>query len=252
MRLFGFFLLLFFAAPAQADQAAARTAYDQGLWQEAAGHAQRAGGAEGYAFAAGSIIAQLMVEPDHPEREALARRALDLAEYAYDLDEDHVEARLRLAGALGFRGRYMSGFRAYVQRMPHRGKRLIEGAVEAEPDNAWAVGMLGAWHLEVARRGGQRGMNALDASVEAGIGYYTNAIALEPDNPAPRFFLAVALLALDDPAYYEMAREQVEICLQIEASDAFEQGIQSEADVLRTMIGDRRQAAAWADDRMRR
>ena len=146
----------------------------------------------------------------------------------------------------------MSGFRAYVQRMPHRGKRLIEGAVEAEPDNAWAVGMLGAWHLEVARRGGQRGMNALDASVEAGIGYYTNAIALEPDNPAPRFFLAVALLALDDPAYYEMAREQVEICLQIEASDAFEQGIQSEADVLRTMIGDRRQAAAWADDRMRR
>ncbi len=231
---------------------AARSAYEQGLWQEAAGHAQRAGGADGYAFAAGSLIAQLMVEPDHPDREALARRALDLAEYAHDLDADHVEARLRLAGALGFRGRYMSGFRAYVQRMPHRGKRLIEEAVAAEPDNAWAIGMLGAWHLEVARRGGQRGMNALDASVEAGIGFYTHAIAMDPDNPAPRFFLAIALLALDEPAYYEMAREQVAICLQIEARDAFETGIQGEAEVLRAMIDDRRQATAWADDRMRR
>ncbi|WP_300554962.1 hypothetical protein [Maricaulis sp.] len=252
MRFLGFLLFLFFAAPAYADMAEARSAYEQGHWQAAAAYAQRAGGADGYAFAAGSLIAQLMVEPDHPDREALARRALELAEYAYELDGEHVEARLRLAGALGFRGRYMSAFRAYVQRMPHRGKRLIEDAVEADPDNAWAVGMLGAWHLEVARRGGQRGLNALDASVEAGIGFYTHAIAMEPENPAPRFFLAVALLALDEPAYYDMAREQVEICLQIEAGDAFEQGIQSEADVLRSMIDDRRRATAWADDRMRR
>lgn len=237
--------------PSQADMAEARQAYTEGRWQEAARLAQLAGGADGYAYAAGALLAQLMVEPGHPERPELARRAARLAEYAYRLDEEHPDARLRLAGALGYRGRFMNGMRAYVGRIPQRGRRLLESLVEENPNDPWAVGMLGAWHLEVARRGGDRGMSVLDASIDAGIGFYTNAIALDPHNPAPRYFFALALLALDDPAYYDVARQQLALCLQMPARDAFEAAVQADAAQLSELIGDRDAATLWADARMR-
>lgn len=247
-------LALLFLSPglARADMDAARQAYADGRWQVAAAQGQIAGGPEGYAFAAGALIAQLMVEPDHAEREVLADRALELAEYGYQLDRENLQARLRLAGALGFKGRYLGSWRAYITRVPQRGRRLLEEIVAEDPGNAWAVGMLGVWHLEVARRGGNTGMRALDASIDAGIGYLSNAIALDPHNPAPRYFLAVSLLALDDPVRREMAIGQIKAALSVEARDAFERGIQAEARSLQALLDDRHAATAWAEDRMRR
>jgi len=239
------------APAARADLDTARAAYAEGHWSEAAALAQRNGGAEGYALAASALLAQLMIEPEADGREDLADRAFELADYAHDLDEDNVSARLQLAGALGYRGRYMNGIGAYMRRVPQRGRNLLESVLEDEPSNAWATGMLGAWHLEVARRGGQRGLRTLDASIEAGIGYYTNAIALDPHNPAPRFFFAVALFALDDEAYYAQAVEQARIAAQLEPRNAFEEGIHSEAEILNMISHDRPSATRWSDQRMR-
>ncbi|MFY0638296.1 hypothetical protein [Maricaulis maris] len=237
---------------AHADQADAEAAYEQGAWELAAYEAQQLETADGYAFAAGALVARLMVEDVGAGREALAERAIDLAEYALRLDEDHVEARLRLASALGFRGRYMSGWRAYLTRLPQRGRNLLEEVVSSQPDNAWALGMLGAWHLEVARRGGTRGLRALDASVEAGMGYYSQAIALDPDSPAPRYFLALGLAALDEPAYSGRIRELVDSARQLPARDAFDAAILGELDEFAPRLDDRRVAAAWADARLER
>lgn len=245
-------LVSIIAAPARADQADAEAAYQQGAWEVAANEAQRLETADGYAFAAGALVAKLMVEDVGDGREALAERAIDLAEYALHLDEDHVEARLRLASALGFRGRYMSGWRAYLTRLPQRGRSLLEEVVARQPDNAWALGMLGAWHLEVARRGGSRGLRALDASVEAGMGYYSQAIALDPESPAPRYFLALGLAALDEPAYTDRIRELVEGARQLQARDAFDAAILGELDEFDAQLENRRAAAAWADARLER
>jgi hypothetical protein len=238
--------------PASADQAAAEAAYREGAWELAAYEAQNLETADGYAFAAGALLAKLMVDVDTEDREALAERAIDLAEYALRLDEDNLEARLRLAGALGFRGRYMSGWRAYLTRLPQRGRTLLEEVVARQPDNAWALGMLGAWHLEVARRGGSRGLNALDASVEAGMGYYSQAIAIDPDSPAPRYFEALGLAALDEPAYQSRIRELVESARALEPRDAFDAAILAELDEFATYLGDRRAASNWADARLER
>ena len=246
------FLLLLAAAPANADRAAAEAAYEQGAWELAAYEAQRLETADGYAFAAGALLARLMVEDVGEDREALAERAVDLAESALRLDEDHVEARLRLAGALGFRGRYMGGWRAYLTRLPQRGRNLLEEVVARQPDNAWALGMLGAWHLEVARRGGSRGLRALDASVEAGMGYYSQAIALDPQSPAPRYFLALGLAALDEPAYQTRIRDLVGSARALPPRDAFETAILGELDEFAARLDDRRAASAWADARLQR
>ena len=257
IRFVGLFALLALVTPvlpvsALADEAAAEAAYRDGQWERAAYEAQRLETADGYAFAAGALLARLMVEDAGAEREALAERAIDLAEYALQLDEDHLEARLRLAAALGFRGRYMSGWRAYLTRLPQRGRNLLEEVVARQPDNAWALGMLGAWHLEVARRGGARGLRALDASVEAGMGYYSQAIALDPQSPAPRYFEALGLAALDEPAYDRRIRELVETGRQLPSRDAFEAAILVELDEFAAHLHDRRAAADWADTRLQR
>ncbi len=244
-------LVLLAVRPAWADLDAAQLAYDEGRWEDAARQAVLTGDAEGYAFAAGALLAQLMTEPTGAGREALADRAFDLAEQANELDETHVDARLRLAASMGYRGRYMNSMSVFIRRMPQRSRVLLESAVTDAPGNAWAVGMLGAWHLEVARRGGSRGLDVLGASVEAGIGYYSNAIAMDPLNPAPRFFLAIGLLALDEPAYYEMAVEQTRAALALTPRDAFEMGILEEAQRLNELIEDRQAATAWADQRLR-
>lgn len=244
--------LLLLTAAARADMDEARRAFAGGQWQEAASQAQLAGGAEGYAYAARALVTQLMLEPDYPDRRALTRQALELAETALREDSESAEARLRLAISLGYNGRYTNSMRAYLMRMPQRGRALLESVVADDPDNVWALGTLGAWHLEVARRGGARGMQMLGASIEAGTGYYSQAITLDPGNPALRYFLALGLVALDEADHSEMAWQQLEIALALEPRDAFEAGVRDEAAQLHALRGDRAAATAWATDRMTR
>ena len=81
--------------------------------------------------------------------------------------------------ALGYQGRYSSTMRAYLMRVPQRGRSLLEAVIMADPGNVWALGTMGAWNLEIVRRGGDQGMAMLGASVEAGTGFYSQAITLD-------------------------------------------------------------------------
>ncbi|MGK0266970.1 MAG: tetratricopeptide (TPR) repeat protein [Maricaulis sp.] len=250
MRLLTVIALFLITASARADMDQARQAFALGRWQEAASQAQQAGGAEGYAYAARALVAQLMIEPDNPDREALTREAVDLAEAALRADGESAEARLRLAISLGYQGRFKSTMQNLFMRVPQRGRNLLDSVVMDDPGNVWALGTLGAWNLEVARRGGARGMQMLGASIEAGTGFYSQAIALDPDNPALRYFLALGLIALDDADRNAMAWEQLEIALELEPRDAFETGVRAEAAQLLALRDDRHAATAWAGERM--
>ncbi|WP_417480968.1 hypothetical protein [Maricaulis sp.] len=250
MKIIAALACLLLTTAAHADMDEARRAFAGGHWQEAASQAQLAGGAEGYAYAARALVAQLMLEPDYPDRRALTRQAVDLAEAAFREDSESAEARLRLAISLGYNGRYINTMRALFLRLPQRGRALLESVVMDDPGNTWALGTLGAWNLEVVRRGGTRGMAMLGASVEAGTGYYSQAIALDPDNPALRYFLALGLIALDDADRNEMAWQQLEIAIELEPRDAFEAGVRDEAVRLLALREDRQGATAWATARM--
>tara|TARA_R110002124_G_scaffold56548_14_gene159417 strand:- start:6699 stop:7463 length:765 start_codon:yes stop_codon:yes gene_type:complete len=243
-------LLLLLTPLARADMDQAREAYAGGRWEEAATQAQLSGGAEGYAYAARALVAQLMIEPDTADRQGVTRQAVSLAEAAYREDNESAEARLRLAISLGYQGRYTGTMRALFLRVPQRGRALLESVVMEDPGNVWALGTLGAWNLEVARRGGARGMEMLGASVEAGTGYYSQAIALDPYNPALRYFLALGLIALDDRDRTAMAWEQVELALELQPRDAFEAGLLDNAAQLHALRDDREAATAWAIERM--
>ncbi|SDM27213.1 hypothetical protein [Maricaulis salignorans] len=251
MRIFtALAIILLTASTARADMDQARQAYAGGRWLEAAVQAELSGGAEGYAYAARALVTQLVLEPETPDRQAVTRQAVNLAEAAYREDNDSAEARLRLAISLGYQGRYTSTMRALFLRVPQRGRALLESVVMDDPGNVWALGTLGAWNLEVARRGGSRGMEMLGASVEAGTGFYSQAIALDPDNPALRYFLALGLIALGDRDRTAMAWEQIEIALELEPRDAFEAGLLANAAQLHALRDDREAATAWAVERM--
>ena len=252
MRIFTALALFLLAAPAGADMDQARQAFAGGRWQEAASQAREAGGAEGYAYASSALMAQLMTQTYIADRRDLVRQAVELAETAYRQDRDNAQARLRLAISLGYQGRYSNAMRAYLTQVPQRGRRLLESLVMEDPGNVWALGTLGAWNLEVARRGGSRGMRMLDASVEAGTGFYSQAISLDPDNPALRYFLALGLIALGDPDRATMAWEQLELALELTPRDALETGIMAEAAQLQALTSDRAAATAWAVERLTR
>ena len=242
--------LFFIPTTAWADLTEAQYAYEEGRWADAATFALEGDGARDYAFASLALTAQLMVEPDHFDRRALMLRALDYAEYAYRLDDEDLLVRRQLAMAIGLRGRFMSGFRAYLQRLPHRGRTLLDQVIMADPQDAWALGLMGAWHMEVIRRGGSAGRSTLGASIDAGIALYSQSIALDPANLAPRYFLALGLISLEDRARYDMAVEQLQIAVSIEPRDAFEAGIREEARLLLIESEDYRTAARWAVARL--
>ena len=63
------------------------------------------------------------------------------------------EAHLRLAAGIGFEGRYIGTFRAFMRRLPQQGKTHIERAMALDDDDPWGPAMLGAWHFEVRAPG---------------------------------------------------------------------------------------------------
>jgi tetratricopeptide (TPR) repeat protein len=242
--------LIFTPTTAWADLTEAERAYEEGRWADAATFALETQNARGYAYASWALTAQLMVEPQHFDRRALMLRAVEYAEYAYRLDDEDMLVQRQLAMAIGVRGRFMSGFRAYLQRLPHRGRSLLDDVILADPQDPWALGLMGAWHLEVLRRGGSAGRSTLGASVDAGLALYSQSIALDPANPAPRYFLALGLISLEDRERYDFALEQLQIAIDLEPRDAFEAGIRAEARLFILETEDYRVAAQWAESRL--
>jgi tetratricopeptide (TPR) repeat protein len=217
------------ATPALADLPAARLAYDEGRWREAADFAASEQTAEAQAFAAGALISALLVEADPGDRNRLAREAVRRAERAVRLDPQDPVAKLRLAAALGLHSRHMSPVLAYFRRMPQRGRNLIEESLAAQPGDAETMALLGAWHLEVMR---QAPDGAMGASVAEGLAWYRAARAAAPDNPNISYHYALGLAALGLSEFDAEAREALDAALSIDPRDAYERGILTEARAL--------------------
>jgi hypothetical protein len=199
--------LTFLAVSAQSlarDGDDARALYRAGQWVEAEQAAAAASDAASLTLASQTILAQLMSgaladQPERMRREA-ARRAQAHAEAALALDLDHAPAHLRLAAGLGYEGRYVSPLNAVMRRLPQRGRDHIEQAMVLDPADPWAPAMLGAWHFEVARRGGE---GRLGCSLEAAFTHYRAAVAMESVEPSIPYHFALALVAKDPVTHRE-------------------------------------------------
>lgn len=218
----------------------AETAYRMGEWERAEQLALEAGGATGYTLAAEAVLAELMTWQEGLDRHTAARTAQDHTQAALERDDQLAEAHLRMAAALGFRGRFIPTWRAFMSGIPQEGREHIRTALELEPDNPWAHALLGAWHMEVARRGGD---GTLGADMEAGLERYRSAARMAPDEPGIAYHLAVAQLAADPQRFEQDAAGWLDQAIAAEVSEAFDRAMQDQARALAGLLAEDLQAA---------
>jgi hypothetical protein len=224
------------ASASAAVPSAARAAYQRGSWAEAAAIAGAQPAPDSLAFAARAHLAPVILAGASRAPEQPVRAARRLAQRALELSPRHIEGRLQLATALGIQSRRISPASAYLQRLPQRTRALLEAVLADSPREAWGEALLGGWHLEGLRIGGQDAQRFLGADLAAGRAAFSRAMALAPDEPAIPFFYACSLLAIDGPGNVTDSRELVGRALASPASDAFNRQIIARARQLAPQI----------------
>ncbi len=220
-------------SPARAAQEEAIALYAAGAYDEAVAIAVRGGGADDLAFAARALNAAGYFETDRKAARRTAKRALEFAEAAIEIDPDNPEAHLQAAISLAVRGANMSPAKAFFKRLASRSRNHIDAALEIDAENPWALSTSGAWRLEVARRGG--GV-IYGADPEDGYREFLAARRGAPDNVAIAYECALRLLASERPEWRAEALEALEAALAGEAETKFEADLQSRAGELKLAI----------------
>jgi hypothetical protein len=225
---------------------AALRLYAAGEFVAAADLADTQPSASSHAFASRALVAACAAARSSSAIDALLDRAESSARDALSLDPGSVDARLQLALVYGMEGRRASLTRAFASRYASRGKRLIDEALAIEPTNAHAHAMLGAWNLEVIRRGGQVGALMYDARTGVGLAEFERARALAPGDTLIPLHFAVALLGLDPVAYGARANRLLREVIAASPSDALESLGQDTARSLQVALALSPQAAQRA------
>lgn len=198
------------------------------------------------AFAARALLAACIIGADRDQTGRLLDRAERLARNALALDPGAIEARLQLALVYGMRGRRASLAEALARNYAPRGRRLIEEVRALSPEDARAYALLGAWHLEVLRRGGRAGAFAYGARFADGRAAFERALALAPADPMIPLHYAIALIELGEPAYAARAAELLELTATLPARDAFEEHARQVAGALALALAQQGPHAASA------
>jgi hypothetical protein len=245
-----FFALLasFSTAPiavAEPPSAALRL-YAAGEFVAAADLADTQASASSRAFASRALVAACAAARSSGAIDALLARAETSAREALSLDSRSVDARLQLALVYGMEGRRAPLARAFASRYASRGKHLIDEALALEPTNAHAHAMLGAWNLEVVRRGGRIGALMYDAHTGVGLTEFERARALAPNDTLIPLHFAVALLGLDPVAYRSRAIRLLREVVAASPGDALESLGQETAARLQAALAESPQAAQRA------
>ena len=209
--------------------AAAMTYYNEGAYALAAEIAGADRSADALALASRAELAQAILAVAPRRAIKLARRAEGYAAAALAVDPEHVEANLQYAAAIGLRGKHVSRLAAHMKGLARKGRRHLERALDLAPGDPWALSLMGAWHMEVARRGGGR---IYGASIEEGIAYYEAALAADPDNIVIAVNFADALAASGDPALRGRALDLARRAAAATPDDAFAAAMSDRAAAL--------------------
>ncbi|MBI3438558.1 MAG: hypothetical protein HY054_07925 [Proteobacteria bacterium] len=232
-------------AAAEPPSAALRL-YAAGEFVAAADLADTQPSASSRAFASRALVTACATAQSDTEIRALLARAEASAREALLLDSRSVDARLQLALVYGMQGRLTSLPQAFAGGYAARGRRLIDQALAIEPTNAHAHAMLGAWNLEVVRRGGRVGALIYNARRDVGLSEFERARQLAPGDTLIALHFAVALLALAPATYGARADRLIREVLAATPSDALGRLSQATAQRLQIALAKSPQSAQRA------
>ena len=215
----------------QADDplAAARTAYAEGRFLEAADLAQAVGTSAGYALATDCVAKHGFHLAADDEKEALYERAMRLAEEAVRLDADNPEAYLQTAHAVGRYSEGLGPMKALRGGYPGQVRKALEKALELDPDMVGAEVSLGGWHATIV--GGAGGLMArmLGATRKRAVKHFDRGLELAPGLKEAYFEYANGLLTINRKRDREQARKLLARSIEIAPKDAFEQILHDKA-----------------------
>ena len=175
-----------------------RASMATGAYETAFTQAEQMDSADGYALAAEILLSEIMIGEVEKNKKH-AKRARDLAETGLELDPANQNARLQYAVADGFITRETGDMKAWMKKLPQKTQVIVQAYRTDFPDDVRGDALLGAWHLSIARRAGNKnGEKWFGASAEQGRELFLKARLAEPDDVIIGVNYAFALLALED------------------------------------------------------
>ncbi len=217
-----------------ADLEDVQALYDDGKYDAAADMGEALNEPEGYTLATKSLLGKTSLLPRKQRSLKEIDRAIHMAETAFEMDPENLDAHLQFATSLGIRGRLISKLRAQLEGLPERAEEHLLIALELAPDHAWANAFYAAWHIEVVRNGGAKLAKAIyGASLETGIEIYDRALTLEPMSPVLPYEYAQFLLASDYYRFHDKAAGLLEMALALPAKNHQERAVHERAGALR-------------------
>ena len=239
--------LMFTAVPAWANSPQeVRGLIAAGEYETARVTAESLDTAEGYALAAESLSAQILLG----EVEKLNKRskeARELAEIALALDPEHYNARLQYALSDGFVTRTSNNLTAWRKKLPMKTLGKIGTFRQAYPEDPRGLALEAAWHMGVMRKAGvKNGEKWFGASLEEGERLYAQARRLAPNDVLIETNYAMALLVLDTDTYGPQMKPVLEAVAAMPANDDLYKKVQDKAATVLAAYGDDKQVKRLA------
>jgi len=217
---------------------AAPHAYDlyvAGKFDAAMKMGEAANNALGLVTAARAALADAQTRTD-PCLDCL-KRAEDYARKAIALDNSVADAHVYLAVAMGYEARIVGPVWARAHNYPGHAKDELDAALAINPKNAWALGALGGWNIEIVRTGGARLAGWLyGATDDAGLAAFTSAFKQAPDNLSVRFQYALSLSGYDLDRFRPQIDDALARVARLRPATAYEQTAQHRAAELAALL----------------
>lgn len=210
--------------------------------------AEDLGTADGYALAAEILLSEIMLGEVEKNKKQ-AKRARKLAEAGLELDPEHQNARLQYAIADGFVTRETGDVSAWMKKLPQKTEAIVQTYRTDFPGDPRGDALLGAWHLAIARKAGNKNAEKwFGASIAQGQALFQTALTAEPDNVIINVNYAFSLLALetDDFGGVEDAREILTQVGMTEPSDHLGRVLKTYAAEALSQIEDRDVVSGYA------
>lgn len=169
---------------------------ESGQYQQAFELGREMKTADSLSVASEALARQIMLgESDSPQ--LMAKQARDLAQRALKLNPDHPNARLQFVVTDGFVARYTGDVAAWFKKLPQKSLEYIQAYRTDFPQEARGDALMGAWHLEIARKAGaENGEKWFGARIDYGKGFFEQALQRDPTDSIMRVNYAFALIAL--------------------------------------------------------